>query len=169
MSTKPERFFTPYEGISEMNETIDLNYPSLPLHLFCLHLFKVSSLSSDTLSSLCIYHSRACVLSSFGMWSRHWKPLDPRAELELNLHPQRFFFPCENRQIPMVQGPGSREGVAKSECFLQEILSYQLWLVCWSIIIKKFDALQAWGWLIGLPFSYILRSVVECATESLFC
>ena len=51
------------------------------------------------------------------MWSRHWETADPKAERELNLRPERFVFKCGNGGNHMEQDPGSREGVAKFECF----------------------------------------------------
>ena len=55
-------------------------------------------------------------MSSFGMWSRHWKTTDPRAERELDLRPDRFSFKRESKN--QIHGAtGSRKGETKFDCF----------------------------------------------------
>ena len=50
------------------------------------------------------------------MWSRHWNTADLGAKQELNFHPERSFFK-RGKKKSHGQDPGSKKGVAKSECF----------------------------------------------------
>ena len=80
-----------YEGVSGMNETIDLEYLSLTLNRFALPASFQSKLSDQQHSSLVFVSTVQMHVYSplFGMWSRHWKTADPRAERELYLRPER--------------------------------------------------------------------------------